>query len=330
MKTKMARSARYRRQKHPKPFRITTRDEEILKLVYDYRILRSTHIDAFIGGSRQHLRRRLQLLFQHKYLDRIRDPRPVPMYAGSKPMLYVLGREGERHLAYYHNAPRPKSFRTDKFSRIKGGATEHTLLVSDFMASVSRSCRQSGNVQLIHQKEIEGCIQKDVAAEQKKRNRSLFEWRINVKFKGKKRSLGVRPDMMFGLRYRNAFIGRPKKSWFFLEVDRGTEIVTASGDLARRQSATRKFLTYRQSWKEGVYKARFGIPDIRTIFLISTDYTGEKRTRNFIDENKRLSGGRGSSLFLFIDHETFRNQDNILNMPFTNGRGEKVSLASAN
>lgn len=320
------RSLRYRREGDPKPFRLTTRDEEIIRLVYEYRILNSVHIDDFIGGSRQHLRRRLQILFQHGYLDRIRDQAPIPMYSGSKPLLYTLGRQGEIHLVENYNAPRPKTYRTDRFDRIRSATVTHTLLVADFISAVARACRHTGNIRLIQQREIiEKRMPHDIVQQQRRRNRSPFEWSINVTYNKKRQTLGLRPDALFGLEFLDHPEGKENKYWFFLEADRGTEIVSASSDLKSRQSATRKLLSYRQSWKNGVYESRFGIPNFRTIFLISTDYTGKKRVQSFINENKRLTGN-GSGLFIFIDRDTFQKHENILITPFINGKDETVYL----
>src|SRR4051794_19798278 len=72
---------------------LTPRDLQILRAVYRHRLLRSTHLVALTGGSRQATLRRLQLLFHHGYLDR--PPMQLDWYArGSEPMAYAPGNRG--------------------------------------------------------------------------------------------------------------------------------------------------------------------------------------------------------------------------------------------
>src|SRR6185295_11778077 len=72
---------------------LTPRDLEILRAVHRHRLLRSTHLVALAGGSKQATLRRLQLLFHHGFLDR--PPMQLDWYAqGSEPLVYALGHRG--------------------------------------------------------------------------------------------------------------------------------------------------------------------------------------------------------------------------------------------
>ena len=52
-------------------FHLTDRDLKIIEYVEQYRLLASEQIVGLLGeGSPQHVRRRLQLLFHNRYLDR--------------------------------------------------------------------------------------------------------------------------------------------------------------------------------------------------------------------------------------------------------------------
>src|SRR5215213_5148533 len=76
-----------------RPMVLTPRDVKILRAVHRHRLLRSTHLAALSGGSRQATLRRLQLLFHHGYLDR--PPLQLDWYArGSEPLVYALGNRG--------------------------------------------------------------------------------------------------------------------------------------------------------------------------------------------------------------------------------------------
>src|SRR5436853_6692021 len=76
-----------------RPMVLTPRDLQILRAVHRHRLLRSTHLVALTGGSKQATLRRLQLLFHHGFLDR--PPMQLDWYArGSEPFVYALGRRG--------------------------------------------------------------------------------------------------------------------------------------------------------------------------------------------------------------------------------------------
>jgi hypothetical protein len=54
------------------PMALTQRDRQRVRRVFQHRFLRSTHILSLLGGSRQQILRRLQLLYHHGCLDRPR------------------------------------------------------------------------------------------------------------------------------------------------------------------------------------------------------------------------------------------------------------------
>lgn len=60
-----------------RPIRVTDRDVQIIQHVFEHRFLHSRQIIDLLGEghSRQHLLRRLRLLFHHRYLDRSRSLR---------------------------------------------------------------------------------------------------------------------------------------------------------------------------------------------------------------------------------------------------------------
>lgn len=87
------------RSSHPPRFHITRRDKQILVRVYYYRFLTAHHIEALLfhtssasRGLKTQCQRRLQLLYHHRYLDRIQLP--VLIGEGRKPFVYGLGRQG--------------------------------------------------------------------------------------------------------------------------------------------------------------------------------------------------------------------------------------------
>ncbi len=52
----------------------------------------------------------------------------------------------------------------------------------------------------------------------------------------------------------------------------------------------------------------------------------QNRVDLLMDANRRVSDGKGSALFLFTDLPSLLVADDILAMPWTNGKGETVRL----
>lgn len=93
-----------KRAAHPPRFQITSRDTQILLRVYFYRFLTAQQIEAILfhtsstlRGLKTQCQRRLQLLYHHRYLDRIQLP--VLIGEGRKPFVYGLDRQGAQLVA---------------------------------------------------------------------------------------------------------------------------------------------------------------------------------------------------------------------------------------
>src|SRR3954454_24489559 len=118
---------------------LTPRDLQILRAVYRYRLLRSTHLTALADGSPQTTLRRLQLLFHHGYLDR--PAAQLDWYVrGSEPLAYALGNRGAEALAAEGDL-KPGALRWEMknrdFSRL---FLRHTLAVAEVMVAFEVAC----------------------------------------------------------------------------------------------------------------------------------------------------------------------------------------------
>lgn len=85
---------RFKRVSNIRAIELTDRDREILRQVHRRRFLRSTHLVALLGGSRQHMLRRLQLLYHHGFLERPRAQIDYFHNGGSRTIAYGLGNKG--------------------------------------------------------------------------------------------------------------------------------------------------------------------------------------------------------------------------------------------
>lgn len=128
------------------PIELTGRDREILRQVHRHRFLRSSQIIALLGGSAQHVLRRLQRLYHHGYLERPRAQIDYFHRGGSRAIAYGLGNKGAAILKRESALP---------FHRLDWGAKnraagrlflEHALLTSEVMVSLELACRRAGRV----------------------------------------------------------------------------------------------------------------------------------------------------------------------------------------
>jgi hypothetical protein len=289
---------------------LTPRDLQILRAVYRYRLLRSTHLTALADGSPQTTLRRLQLLFHHGYLDR--PAAQLDWYVrGSEPLAYALGNRGALALAaeggLKSGALRSETQNRD-FSRL---FLRHTLAVAEAMVAFEIACRDREGVALIQPEEV-----LVGTPEATRRLRLPFRWQVDVREGGKLHRLGVEPDRVFGLRFADAPEGR-QVAYFFLEADRGTMPVARRG--LGQTSFRRKLLAYQETWRQGLHKAHLGIPNFRVL----TVTTSEERVRHLVAQCRSLSGSAG--LLLFADQAQLKRED-ILSHDWISAKRQVVSL----
>ena len=295
---------RFRRASEPPPILLTERDREIIRQLARHRFLRSGHLAQLVGGSRQQLLRRLQLLFHRGYLERPRAQLDYFHESGSQPIVYGLGRKGAGVVRGRGELARQS--REVAGSPVGRLFLEHALLVSDVMVAVELACRRNGSVRLLNGDDI------PLPAETENRNEP-FRWSVQLADRTK---LGVIPDRVFALE----FCERPKnrnRVLYFLEADRGTMPVTRH-NLAR-SSFFRKMLAYEATWTQGIHQSRFGFHRFRVI----TVTTSAARAASLAGTCRQLSRGHG--LFMFTDIASFTAHPDLLTLPFQSGHAGKVT-----
>lgn len=292
----MPRLPRFKRSPEIPPLRLTSRDGEILKCLQRHRFLRSDHITALIGGSRQQVLRRLQLLFHHGYLERPRCQ--IDYYqSGSHRIAYGLGNKGaawlkrELSLQFHQLDWKPKS-------RVGRLFLEHALLVSDIMVAVELACRNRKEIRLLSADDL-----------RIPNMREPFQWKVDI---GQRQKCGVIPDRVFGLEANG------KQCWYFLEADRDTMPINRS-DLDRT-SFQRKLLAYEATWSQNLHRTRFGWQRFRVL----TVTTSSQRVEGIIEACQGLAHGHG--LFLFTDLASLSAHDDILTLPWQTGKSEQTTL----
>ncbi len=283
---------------------LTSRDRAILRQVHRHRFLRSSHLVSLLGGSRQHVLRRLQLLFHHGYLERPRAQLDhFHQGGGSRSLVYGLGNKGSAILKRELGLP---------FHKVKWGAPnrdtgrlylEHTLLIADVMVSLELACRQAGDVKLLTGDELP-------LPETAMCHREPFRWRVNVTNRLK---CGVIPDQVFALEHSGG-----RRQFYFLEADRATMPVVRQ-NLAQ-SSFYRKLLAYEATWTQNIHRSRLGFNRFRVLTVTSSP----ERVRTMLEACQQLERGQG--LFLFTDGDSLLAHPELLIAPWQNGKGEPESL----
>lgn len=253
---KQKRICRYHRVKGAPRMRLTERDKKSVLAVYEHRFLRRDQIERLFFSQTSACNKRLMRLYQHGYLDRIFKP----VSFGSSQAVYALDKNGSDLVAQELGVERNKINRKRKNNRVEMLFLEHTLAINEFYVNIILIIKQRPDVELLFWKR-----------ESKELNDRVPDPT------GRRKYLTVSPDAFFGIQI-------PKgKSYFFLEVDRGTM------PLARFKT---KIIAYRHYWKTGKYTERYGYKSFRVITVAS----GERRLAN-LERVTREAGGRAMFSF---------------------------------
>lgn len=302
---------RFRRTR-TRSFRVTERDLDIIEAVYRYRLLNSEHITALVEGSAQVIRRRLQLLYHARFLDRPRvqiadfhrNPKP-------EPMVYALGNKGADVLAQHLGTPRRTIDWTAKNRKIRDTFFRHTLMVAGILVAFEVSCRRHGNVRIVPWEEI---LAKKCPAETKKKKRPET-WRVRIPGRGEH---GITPDAIFALHYLDRPEGR-NHSYFFLEADRGTMPVKRR--TLAQTAIFKKLLLYHATAVQKLHTRHFAFKTFRVLTVTASP--DRERVFSMIRAAQELESLE--RIFLFADEDSLLSGD-ALSHQWLNGRREEVAL----
>jgi hypothetical protein len=176
---------RWQRADTPPPMRPTARDVEVVQAVWQLRMCTANQICdlLFSAGGRSRCQRRLTLLYQHRFIEKL------PGRAPSSPDVYSVGREAVQGLRLLRAA----SASRDLLRRTRRvGQLEHVLAVNDVRCRIARAARERGL--------------------------ELPEWRDQGELARFGREFGVIPDAYFVL--QREIEGRVGSAAFALEVER--------------------------------------------------------------------------------------------------------------
>jgi Replication-relaxation len=283
-----------------KPVVFNDGDLEVLLYTHQYRVLQTPHLVSLCDRGNRALRRRLRLLYDHRYLDRIA---PVSF---NDPIAYSLGNRGADKVAGHLGIHRGNVDWVAKNRRLRRGFIDHTLFVSEFASWIIGTSRNDGL-----------CV---LTPAEITTDKSL-RVRANTAFHGNWYQLSNTPDWIFSIGLEES---DPSGKFYYVEVDRGTMPVSTS--MLNRSSIEKKMAVYLASIRNGYHKDAFGQNNARVVWIIDTSYSGSKRLESLLETNRQLTGGRGSRVFLFALRKLLTNSPDIRGVRLINGRGEEVSL----
>lgn len=240
------------------PIVLTERDKAIILSVYENRFLRRDQIQRlyFPNASVPACNMRLKKLYEHSFLDRL--IRPVAV--GSNQIVYALNHHGAVVVSATLNIDRHSINWKRDHNRVEFLFMEHTLAVAEFKVNLDLVLRKTDGVDwLFYSRESKG-----------------LQARVPDPA-GKKKYLVVAPDAFFGLKISEG------NSFFFLEVDMGTETLKRFGE---------KVTAYKQYWKTGKYRQDYEFNHFRVLTIAES----KKRLSNLIDATRK-NGGRNMFLF---------------------------------
>jgi hypothetical protein len=173
-------------------------------------------------------------------------------------------------------------------------------MVAQIMASIELGTVQHPNVRLITWAEILASENTPRATRESAAPASI---RVTYSLRDKTQTTEVIADgHPFGL---ERVIDRKRTYLFFpgIEADCGTEPIDASD--AERSSILKKFTAYTAIAEQCIYRSHFGFPNFFVPFVTTT----APRLRSMTELLDRLTGGRGSKMFLFKTFPRFASAE---------------------
>lgn len=282
---------RFRRaEEEQKPgFLFQERDLEILNLLYEYRFLNSGLIKLLTPGSDQQILRRLQKLFHHGYLDRLK-------ISNNEPILYSIGKKGISLISDYYKT----DFNFKENRGVGGIYLAHTLQIANFRACLTLALRDNPKTKVISWYK-DGEIKDEIA------------FTLN----NKQTCIPIVPDSFFILEDKG------KKKHYFLEADRSTM------SNKRFLTKMRGYYKLMQSIKDEIKKKGVSyyeidgnkIESFRVLTVCKTESRKEnlRETTKLADDNKN-----GSDMFWFTSEERYniKNPKTILHQIWQNTKDD--------
>lgn len=244
-----------RRLKRPPKIRLMPRDIEVLKAVYEYRVMTHTQITQLVFSTNHPsvATKRLYALYHNGYLER--KFLPVRGGVAVSPTLYLLGEKGAQELNL--QGEYLDFYWSKDHLRVGTLFLAHSLAISEFRLKLTLACRAS-----------------DIPLLEWRGERELKKNYDTVSIKtasGMCRSVPIIPDGYFVLQTAEG------KRHFALELDRGTM------EGKRFRTKVEGYNTYAE---DGAYTKRFGTKSLRVLTVTES----ERRLKNLKRVTEQAGG----------------------------------------
>lgn len=283
----------------------------MVRLLARHRFLRSTQIAALVGRSLDRTNDRLSRLFHAGYVDRPRAQLDYYPDRGAAPMVYALADRGARLLIERDGI----AFANLEWSRKNRQAgrpfIEHQLEIMDFYVGLQIAVKRRADVAVIHSDELVASFPNQVI-----NATSPFALRTRFNHHGNVVNVGIVPDLVFGLRFRDN-----SRRCFMVEIDRGTMPIVRANFL--QTSFDRKMRAYLSAHAARQHEQQFGWKTFR-VLTVTTDATRAQSMREALADIY-VPHSPGPSLFFFTTRGEMRVSDPLLHK-WTSGDGRGVSL----
>lgn len=302
------RRPRFRRAETPVPFRLTDDDIEMVRQIARHRFVRSDHVAALVGRSRDRANDRLCHLYHAGYIDRPRAQLDYYPSSGSIPMVYALADRGADLLRDRNESGINGWSRKNR--EVGRPFIEHQLEIVDFLISLRRAARNRRDVRLIPPEEI-------VAAfpEKTRKLRNPMSMHVTLSHQGTSHEIGIVPDLVFGLGFPDG-----SRRCFMVEIDRGTMPVSRT-DITQT-SFERKMRAYLTAFAEKRHERVFNWKAFR-VLTVTTD---RDRMNSMTQALSRIQTRPAPNLFLFAVRDELHDVDAI-RCAWMSADGRAVGLA---
>ena len=271
------------------PMQLTQRDIGILEAIHRYRVLHRGQISEMFfagvndeGGS---ARRRLALLYQHGYLERI--PRFISPPMNNPGPAYRLAERGAVELAQRASVPVQQvnywgraEDADSHVTQVGHSYLEHALLLAEIRKLFEQQASAAG-------------CQIDTWLDYLELQKSWKTERVWIQLSpgGPRENLAIAPDGYFIL------VTPRGRGHFFLEADRGTETID--------RQWKHKILSYKEYLTSGKFHQRYQVaPGVGCRIL--TLVPSEQRARNLQQAAARFGPSETAKAFLFTTIDQFR------------------------
>lgn len=268
-----------RRALRARPFQLMERDREVLRAVYRYRALDRQQVQALLFPTMQKTCTRLQLLYQHGFVERLY--RPSHLAHVRRGPVYRLGKRGAKIVADEHLTDLTHFDYWGKGDDRDGHQTEvgpvyleHLVLLADIRIALERAATTAGcDVPLWRDEwDIRRAKQGDPIRFDATKNKKAV-------------TIHLIPDGYFVLTTPAGQTGH-----FFLEADRGTESIM--------EKWRRKILSYKTLFSSGLFHERYGVGERATAFRVLVVTPSHARATHITAAAERYGDAGLARLFL--------------------------------